>query len=145
MPAAKQEQQDRRILAVIGDDYAPREMLLARWNEYLNSELAMPLLVTGIEDFRWEEFYVIGRGDPLEYESLRSEQPSYTDIFELTAIDRVGDHTWSLFHEDLKAHVRRTSDGKRFILGVCELKAVDRRTVGYRLLNDYSVWFVNSL
>ena len=49
-----------------------------------------------------------------------------------------------LFWEDIAAHVRRTSDGKRFVLGLSVLKATDKKSDNYRLLDDYGVWFMNN-
>jgi hypothetical protein len=40
--------------------------------------------------------------------------------------------------------VRRKSDGKEFTLALAELKAVEKRSPSYRLLDDYEVFFVNS-
>ena len=59
---------------------------LDKFHDHLKSSLQLPCDVTGIDDFRWEEFYVLGPGDPKEYEKLRREQPSFEDTFELLAI-----------------------------------------------------------
>jgi hypothetical protein len=53
---------ERRILAVMGPDDAPRDELLERWHRHLASELELPCHVTGIEDFQWEERYLMGAG-----------------------------------------------------------------------------------
>jgi len=45
--------------------------------------------------------------------------------------------------DELKAHVRRSSDGKQFILGLSELKATNKDSQNYGLLHDYAVWLVN--
>jgi len=45
--------------------------------------------------------------------------------------------------EDIAAHVRRTTDGKEFHLGLAELKAVDKRSANYQVLDDYAVFFTN--
>jgi hypothetical protein len=101
--------------------------------------------VTGIEDFRWEAYYVIGPGDPKEHESLRNNQPSYKDTFELLAIEKDVFSEWMMFHgEDLAGHVRRKTDGKEFHLGLAEIEVVDKNSRNYQLLDDYAVWFVNN-
>jgi hypothetical protein len=46
--------------------------------------------------------------------------------------------------EDIGADVRRISDGKKFLLGISELKATNKKSKNYQLLDDYSVWFVNN-
>lgn len=135
---------EARVRAVVGDDPLDRNEVLQRWHSHLNAELTLPCDVAGIEDFRWEEFYVLGPGSPEEYDTLRRDRPSYTDVFELISVGRSGGSEWSLSYEDLTAHVRRKSDGKEFALGLAELKTVKRTAPNSQLLNDYSVWFVNS-
>ncbi|MCJ7582605.1 MAG: hypothetical protein MUP98_18985 [Candidatus Aminicenantes bacterium] len=51
--------------------------------DYLKKNLSYPCVLTGIEDFNWEEFYVFGPGDKEEYEELKKTKPSYMDTFEL--------------------------------------------------------------
>ena len=46
--------------------------------------------------------------------------------------------------KDIAARLKRISDGKEFILGLSELKAIDKKSENYQLLDDFSVWFVNS-
>ena len=51
---------------------------------------------------------------------------------------------WMLFWEDdIGANVQRISDNKKFLLGLSELKATDKKSKNYQLLDDYAVWFVN--
>jgi hypothetical protein len=40
--------------------------------------------------------------------------------------------------------MKRVSDKKKFTLPLAELKAADKRSKNYQLLDDYSVWFVNN-
>ena len=136
--------QDQRILAVIGSEDVESEEALRHWYEHLLSCLKLPCEVTGIEDFQWEEFYVVGPGDKTEYQNLRRKRPSYRDIFALAAIDIDSDSEWSMFADDLKARVRRKTDGKTFILGLSELKATKKSSYEYQLLHDYAVWLVNN-
>jgi hypothetical protein len=49
-----------------------------------------------------------------------------------------------MFDEDIAAHVRRISDGKKFVLGLAELEATDKKSPNFQLLDDYAVWFVNN-
>jgi hypothetical protein len=138
------QRQDRRIRVIVSEESAARDTALQRWYKHLMSHLVLPCDVTGIEDLQWEEFYAVGPGSAEEYEALRKEQPSYEDVFDLISLDPEADSEWSMFHEDLKAHVCRKSDGKSFVLGLSELKTVDKRSGSHQLLDDYSVWFVNS-
>jgi hypothetical protein len=134
---------EQRILAVIGDENVDVEEAFRRWHQYLASRLTLPCDVTGIEDFQWEEFFVFGPGDEAEYRRLKQNQPSYRDVFELTSISLRSTSRWCMVPDELKAHVRRKSDGKKFVLGLSELKATSKGSKAYRMLHDYSVWLVN--
>lgn len=142
----KQDAQDARIEAIIGLDETPvfgdcRD----KFYDHLAKSMQIPCDVTGIEDFQWEEYYVIGPGDPKEYARLRKNRPSYTDIFELLAIEKDVVSEWMMFAgEDLAGHVRRKTDGKEFHLGLTEIKAVDKKSRNNQLLDDYAVWLVNN-
>jgi len=141
----KTERQFQRIEAVLGGS---QKLGFAEQVDtcfgHLQRALVLPCEVTGIEDFDWEEYYVLGPGDPKEYARLKKSQPSYRDRFELLAIERDVVSEWMLFAgEDIAAHVRRTTDGKEFHLGLAELKAVDKRSANYQVLDGYAVFFTN--
>lgn len=138
--------QDIRIEAIIGDDdEISFDDCVDKFYNHFKASLQLPCDVTGIEAFRWEDRYVIGPGNPKEYERLRKNQPSYKDIFELLSIERDMISEWMLYGgEDLACQVRRKSDGKKFYLGLAEIKALDKKSVNYQLLDDYAVWFVNN-
>ncbi len=139
------KRQYQRIESVLGgSEKLSFDEMVDKLFAYLQGSLALPCEVTGIEDFDWEEYYVLGPGEPKEYERLKKQQPSYRDRFELLAIERGAVSDWMLFGgEDIAARVRRKTDGKEFYLGLSELKAVDRRSPNYQLLDDYAVFFAN--
>ena len=120
--------QDARIREIIGDDEASTfDDCIDKFRDHLTSSLQLPCDVTGSEDFNWEEYYVIGPGDPKEHERLRENQPSFKDTFELLAIEKGVYSEWILFYgEDLAGHVRRKSDGKEFYLGLAEIELTFR-------------------
>jgi len=138
--------QDLRIEAILGDDQdLDFDEAVAVFFKHLKANLQLPCEVTGIEDFRWEEPYVLGGWDQDEYEQLKKTQPSYEDHYELLEIRAEGWSEWMMFYgEDIAAHVRRMSDGKEFILGLSELEATDKKSPNHQLIDDYAVWFVNS-
>jgi len=140
------DEQSQRISTVLGDlSEENYDRCMERFYQHLCASLLLPCDVTGIEDFEWEEIYVVGPGDPAEYQQLRLTKPSYKDRFELLEIEKDVDSEWIMFrHEDLGAHVRRKSDRKEFRLGLSEIKAVGKDSLNKRLLNDYSTWFVNN-
>ena len=139
----KRDGQEERILEIVGDgDF---DGGVGVFYDYLKQHLSLPCEVTGIEDFEWEEFYVFGPGSKREYEHLKKINPSYTDKYTLFDILREANSEWAMcYGEDLGACVRRLSDGKEFVLGLSELEATDKKSKAYELLDDYSVWFVNS-
>ena len=143
---SRMDAQDARIAAIVGhDEESTFDEGVDKFYRFLKTSLQLPCDVTGIEDFRWEEYYVIGPGDPKEHERIRQAQPSYRDTFELLAIEKDVWSEWMMFQdEDLAGHVRRKSDGKEFHLGLAEIKAVNKKSKNYQLLHDFAVWFVNN-
>jgi hypothetical protein len=139
----KLEEQDARIEAILGKaKNLTFNDAMDRFYQCLQSSLELPCAVTGSQDFDWEEIYVFGEGDPDEYAELRKTQPSYRDTYDLLSIEKGVRSEWMLFpFKDIAAHVRRRSDGKEFVLGLAELKAVDRNSVNEQLLDDYVTWF----
>ena len=138
--------QDIRIREILGNEEAPvRKKTVERFCKYLKKNLRLPFEVVGMEDFRWEEFYVIGPGDPEEYKQLKKTQPSYRDRYDFLEIELKAHSEWMLFAgEDIGALVRRKSDGLEFYLGLAELEATDQKSANYQMLLDYAVWFVNN-
>lgn len=62
------EEQDRRVEAIVGAEDGDRGQ---RWLTHLRATLQLPCDVTGIEDFRWEEPYVLGVWSGAEYRRLQ--------------------------------------------------------------------------
>jgi hypothetical protein len=53
-------EQEQRILSVIGNEDVEPDEAIRHWYRRLLSSLKLPCDVTGIEDFQWEEIYVVG-------------------------------------------------------------------------------------
>jgi len=134
------EAAEKRIASVFGTDKAPEvgKESLQVYRAHLLQHFDKEAVLTGREDFLWEEFYVFGPGDKKEYEELKKNRASYTDTFELVDIPKktIGDH-------DLIALVRRLSDGKKFEIGLSWLTTKKKRTAAYQLLDDFATWIVN--
>jgi len=130
------DKSEQRIHAVLGNDNERTPKNARRYLVHLKKRLSLPLRVTGIEDFLWEESYVFGYRDRNRYEEMKKTNPSYTDEFDL--IDILDPES-----DDLVAKIRRVSDGKTFQMGLSWLKCVDKKSPDYVTLNDYSVWYVN--
>ena len=133
--------QEKRIMEVFPkemEDISKSIETLELYKEFLEKNIEYPAKLTGIEDFDWEEFYVLGPGSKREYEELKKNQPSYSDIFIMKKIDDEIDEDYGLL-----AKVTREKDKKKFEIPLADLKAVDKKSKNYKLLDDYSVWFVN--
>jgi len=135
------DQQIKRVQAILEvtdeEDMVVDDENLKKYFHYLNENIGFPCIVTGIEDFRWEEFYVLGPGDQKEYEKLKKTRPSYTDEYKILSIDGYD------LDYGILVNVRRISDRKKFTLPLEDLEAVDKKSNNYQILDDYSVWFVN--
>ncbi len=131
---------EKRIAAVFGTDNAPEvgKETLQFYRVYLLQHVAEETVLTGRDDFFWEEFYVFGPGDKKEYEELKKTRASYTDDFEFIDILKktIDDH-------DLIARVKRLSDGKKFKIGLSWLTTKKKKTDAYQVLDDFATWVVN--
>lgn len=135
------EKQEKRIESVFPkdlDDISKRTETIEIYKNYLEINLELPVKLTGIEDFNWEEYYIFGPGDEQEYEELKKTRPSYRDTFNMIRIDDYRDDDYGLF-----AKLTRVSDKKRFQIPLADLKAIDIESKNHQLLDDYCVWFVN--
>ena len=111
---------------------------LAKYRKHLIANLKEPVYLTGIEDFSWEERFVFGFGSEEKYAQLRKTRPSYRDTFKLMKILGTDE-----YHGDLLARVKRKTDRKVFEIPLSRLESIDKDSVNYSLLDDFSVWVVN--
>ncbi len=133
--------QEKRIEAVFQnktEDLSKRLDTITIYKEYLDQNLSYPIELTGIEDFSWEEFYLLGPGSLKEYEKLKKSNPSYLDTF---ILEKTGERYDE--YDGLIVDVIRVTDKKRFQIPLSELKSTNKRSKNYKLLDDYSVWIVN--
>ena len=131
--------QDARIEQIlVEDNLRVSDESLKMYRSYLQENIVNPCELTGIEDFRWEEFYVLGPGDRKEYEELKKTRPSYQDVYKFISFD---DQIEDM--EGLMVKVKRISDRKQFVLPLADMKATDKKSPNYQFLDDYAVWFVN--
>ena len=128
-------------MAILGkekqDDLFRSDENLQVYLEYLKNHVEHPCLVTGMEDFPWEEKYVFGYGDEEEYEELKKTNPSYKDTFTLLEFELIPEA------ERIFATVERVTDKKQFSLPLEDLEAKSKKSPNYQLLEDYSSWYVN--
>jgi hypothetical protein len=129
--------EEKRILKILGKDCGRTLKNSERYRIFLLEQLSFPVRVTGLEDFPWEEPYVLGVWDFSEYEELKKTQPSFTDTFDLEGLEPPVENS------DVVARIRRITDGLEFEMGLSWLVAVDDKSKVGQLLSDYGVWHTN--
>lgn len=89
------DRQLRRMAQVFGREEAPEvsDKSLKAYLKHLRKNVEHPCILTGSEDFEWNEFYVIGPGSKKEHKQLRKTHASYLDTFEVIdfVLDLYGD------------------------------------------------------
>jgi hypothetical protein len=115
---------------------------LQHYCKYLRANLKCPCVLTGIESmgyFAWEERYEFGYGSKRDYQRMRQERGSYKDQYELRTLDNATvEADW-----DILVQVERIPHRKQFTIPLSELESVDKGTDNHKILNDYTVWYVN--
>jgi hypothetical protein len=132
--------EDARIANALGTDEVPEvgEENLLTYRKYLLSHLDKSTVLTGREDFPWEEKYVFGDANMAEYERLKKTNPSYTDEFQLLDILKE-----ELEENDLIASIIRLSDQKTFTIGLSWLTTKNKKNKDCLLLDDFATWVAN--
>ena len=135
------DEQCKRIAALFDEDEPPAVDFetLVKYQVYLEDNLKQPCLLTGIEDFDWEERFLFGYGSKQEYEILKKTQPSFKDTFKFLKFEDETDEFYGVM-----VSVRRVSDKKKFTLPLADLECTDKNSGNYQLIHDYVVWFVNN-
>jgi hypothetical protein len=108
-----------------------------RFLDYLAEHIKTPCVLTGAENFSWEEPYLLGIFDQTEYEKLKKERPSSADQFKLIRLEGIDDR-WGIL-----VKVRRISDKKIFIIPLWELKTADKKDRNHPFIDAYSNWMSN--
>jgi hypothetical protein len=115
---------------------------LRKYLEYIKENIEIPCILTGIESmgtFGWEERFDFGYGEKQEREELRKTRPSHNDTYELISFleKDIADYN------AIKIKAKRISDKKTFIIGLDELKPIDKTTENYAIIDTYVKWYVN--
>lgn len=105
---------------------------------YLQKNIQKRTILTGMEDFPWEEKYLFGGWSKKEYEELKKTHPSYTDKFEFMELLEDIDEMWGVL-----AKVKRITDKKQFVLPLWNLECIDKNSKTYELISDYASWMSN--
>jgi hypothetical protein len=134
------DDEEKRIAKALDNHEVPsvNKKSLLKYRKYLLAQLDKGTVLTGREDFPWEEKYVIGPGSQVEYEQLKKKNPSYKDEYKLIGISE------EYFEDnDLMAQVERLSDKKRFEIGLSWLTTKDEKSKDFQLFDDFATWMVN--
>ena len=131
--------QEHRIEKILGEDNLNvSDESLMMYRSYLQNNIIIPCELTGSENFKWEDFYIIGPGDKKKYEELKKTRPSYTDVYKFMSFDdQIEDMP------GVMVKVKRISDRKQFVLALADLEVTDKKSPNFQLIHDYSAWYVN--
>jgi hypothetical protein len=133
------DEQEKRIAIIFStDDLSVTEENQKVFLDYLQRNIEKGIILTGMEDFPWEEKYLFGGWSKKEYEELKKTQPSYTDQFKLIELLEDIEEMYGVL-----AKVRRVTDRKQFILPLWHLEGIDKHSKAYELISDYSYWMTN--
>jgi hypothetical protein len=134
------DDEEKRIAKALDTHEVPsvNKKNLLKYRKYLLEHLDKGTILTGREDFPWEEIYVFGPGNQVEYEHLKKKNPSYKDEYRLIGLSEE-----PFEDNDLMAQVERLSDKKRFEIGLSWLTTKDEMNQYFQLLDDFATWVVN--
>jgi hypothetical protein len=133
------EEQHQRITQILNcKDLSVSKENLDKFYNYFSKQIKYPCLLTGMEDFSWEEPYVLGIFDQDEYEILKKKRASYTDHFKLIRLEDRIDNL-----QGILVKVQRIGDRKLFVLPLWDLKTVDRTDLNHYIIDNYSHWMTN--
>jgi hypothetical protein len=134
------DKEEQRIAKALGAQEVPEvdEGNLLIYRKYLLEQLDKATVLTGREDFPWEEQFVFASGRRVEYERLKKENPSYKDDYKLIGISEEETED-----NDLVAQVERLSDKKCFKIGLSWLTTKNKKIKDFQLLDDFATWVVN--
>jgi hypothetical protein len=133
------DEQERRIAKILSDeDLSVTQEKQNLYFDYLQKNIQNKIMLTGMEDFPWEEKYLFGGWSKKEYEELKKTQASYTDKFEFLKLSDDIDETYGII-----AKVKRVTDKKQFMLPLWDLKCINESSRDYELISDYSFWMTN--
>jgi hypothetical protein len=130
--------QEKRIEKILGSECERNSKNALKFLNHLQKNIESACILTGVEDFPWEEPYIMGGLSQKKYEKLKKNNPSFKDQFELIELLPPEDE-----EHEIIGKVKRNTDGKTFIIGLSWLEAIDKKSLNYQLLHDYSVWHIN--
>ena len=133
------DEQERRIATILAtDSLIVTEENQKKYIDFLKKNIQDRIILTGTEDFPWEEKYLLGGWSKKEYEELKKTKPSYIDKYEFIELSENIDEIYGVL-----AKVKRVTDKKMFVLPLWDLKCIDKKSKYYEYISDYSFWMTN--
>jgi len=127
----------KHLNAALGEDVFRSASNTRRWLDYILNQVALPTRVSGIEEFSWEEPYIIGGWDQEEYKELKKTNPSFSDIYELVGISLPENG------DTLMAQIVRISDRLTFHMRLCFLEGCSGDKIVDSIIDTYAYWHYN--
>lgn len=128
-----------KIISILGSKKIQVNWLnLQKYLAYLNKSIHKPCILTGNQEFEWEEYYIFGPGTKKQHQKQRQTKASYIDRFKL--INLIKEISES---QGIMAEVERLSDKKIFIIPLYQLEEAEPTTANYELIDNYVTWFEN--
>jgi hypothetical protein len=89
----KMDDQDDRIASIFDTDEVPEvsDEILKTYLQYIKDNLDTTCEITGIEDFDWEEYYIVVSGSKKEHKKLLKSRPSHMDLMKGNLVNIVKD------------------------------------------------------
>jgi len=136
---------ERRVEAIVGGvNDGTFEDALEKFFQHLKATLQFPCEVTVSKTFNGKNPMSSVGGVRRNTSGSRLPNLSYRDRYDLLAIEQNAYSEWMMFGEDIAAVVRRKKDKKEFTLGLAELRATDKKSDNFQLIDDYATWLVNN-
>ena len=66
--------QEKRFIEILGKECGNNDDNILKYYNYLKNNISFPCILTGTEDFPWEEKYVFGGWDQEEYKELKKKK-----------------------------------------------------------------------
>lgn len=107
-----------------------------KYLSYLNQALQKPCILTGNQEFAWEEYYIFGDGTQKQHEKQRKTKASFMDEFKLLGLSEKISKS-----DGIMVELERVSDRKKFMLPLWQLEEVEPTTKNSELIDDYVTWF----
>lgn len=131
------EEFEPKVYAILGNQNLEVNLRnQKKYLSYLKQAIQKPCLLTGNQEFAWEEYYIFGDGTQKQHEKQRKTKASFMDEFTL-----IGFSPNISKSDGIMVEVERVSDRKKFMLPLWQLEEVEPTTKNSELINNYVTWF----